>query len=165
MNDAIELLFDTYKQFYEPTTSVAEILEQWREIKAETLEHEGLASRNFQDLWSHMLVHYTDEYLLVLILVAIALIIPVDTSECERIFSLMNDLKTAERSCIAQTNLRNLMVWHRHASDLPCEKVPVEAILEEFHKLSGARGRNAHRGQAPPQYNFTVKEEAGSSGV
>ena len=45
------------------------------------------------------------------------------------------------------------------------EKVPVEAILEEFHKLSGARGRNAHRGQAPPQYNFTVKEEAGSSGV
>ena len=71
----------------------------------------------------------------------------------------------AERSCIAQTNLRNLMVWHRHASDLPCEKVPVEAILEEFHKLSGARGRNAHRGQAPPQYNFTVKEEAGSSGV
>ena len=77
----------------------------------------------------------------------------------------MNDLKTAERSCIAQTNLRNLMVWHRHASDLPCEKVPVEAILEEFHKLSGARGRNAHRGQAPPQYNFTVKEEAGSSGV
>ena len=51
------------------------------------------------------------------------------------------------------------------ATVLASEKVPVKAILEEFHKLSGARGRNAHRGQAPPQYNFTVKEEAGSSGV
>ena len=59
----------------------------------------------------------------------------------------------------------DLMVWHRHASNLPCEKVPVQAILEEFHELSGAKGRYAHRGQAPPPYNFTVKEEAGSSGV
>ena len=55
--------------------------------------------------------------------------------------------------------------WRRFQRCRSCEKVPVEAILEEFHKLSGARGRNAHRGQAPPQYNFTVKEEAGSSGV
>jgi len=44
------------------------------------------------------LVHCNDEYTLVLRLVVIALIIPADTSECERIFSLMNDIKTAERA-------------------------------------------------------------------
>ena len=50
---------------------------------------------------------------------AIMLVMPCDTSECERIFSLMNDLKTAERSSLNQTNLRNLMMWYkeaRHAS-------------------------------------------------
>ena len=45
---------------------------------------------------------YTDEYNLVLRLVAIALLVPTDTSECERVFSLMNDLKTAERSLLKQ---------------------------------------------------------------
>ena len=41
-----------------------------------------------------MLVEFADEYPLVLRLVAISLIVPADTSECERIFSLMNNIKT-----------------------------------------------------------------------
>ena len=119
---------------------------------------------NFQDLWSHMLVHYTDEYLLVLILVAIALIIPVDTSECERIFSLMNDLKTAERSSLNQENLKNLMLWHRAARDelgnaLPCTKVPVLAILKEFRRLAGIRGRSCHRPTMPHMDDIKVEVE------
>ena len=48
----------------------------------------------FHQLWANMLVQYADEYALVLRLVVISLLIPADTSECERIFSLMNDLKT-----------------------------------------------------------------------
>ena len=40
----------------------------------------------------------------------ISLLIPADTSECERIFSLMNDLKTAERNSMGQQNLKNLML-------------------------------------------------------
>ena len=51
------------------------------------------------------LVQYADEYALVLRLVVISLLIPADTSECERIFSLMNDLKTAERNSMGQQNL------------------------------------------------------------
>jgi len=33
----------------------------------------------------------------------------------ERIFSLMNDIKTAERSLMGTHTLRNLMLWHRMA--------------------------------------------------
>ena len=36
----------------------------------------------------------------------IALLIPADTSKCERIFSLMNDLKKSERSRINQSTSR-----------------------------------------------------------
>ena len=47
---------------------------------------------------------FTDEFSLVLRLVVIALLIPADTSECERVFSLMNDLKKSEcRSRINQS--------------------------------------------------------------
>ena len=49
--------------------------------------------------------------------------IPVDTSECERIFSLMNNLKTAQRSRLGN-NLKNLMLWHTMAKDMPCAEVP-----------------------------------------
>ena len=52
----------------------------------------------------------SDEYPLHLRLVVISLIVPADTSECERIFSLMNDM--------GQLNLKNLMLWHRMAKDV-----------------------------------------------
>ena len=59
-----------------------------------------------------MLTGFTDEYLQVMRLVALMLLIPLDTSECERLFSLMNDLKTAERSRLDTETLKNLMIWN-----------------------------------------------------
>ena len=53
-----------------------------------------------------MLLHFCEEFPLVLVLVVLMLLVPADTSECERVFSLMNDLKTAERS--------------KHTTDLMC---------------------------------------------
>ena len=135
------------------------VLEQWREMKEEISKERGLELRKFHDLWPHMLVHFSDEYNLVLRLVAIALLVPTDTSECERVFSLMNDLKTAERNSLKQANLKHLMLWHSLAKQLSCEQLPVMAILKEFRELSGAHGRHAHRGQTPPKYEYTVKVE------
>ena len=106
-----------------------------------------------------MLTMWSDEYPLVMRLVVIMLLIPCDTSECERVFSLMNDLKTAERSRLGQTNLRNLMIWHAIAKKVSYVELPVVAILKEFRRLGGPRGRNAHRPTAPPKYNYTVKVE------
>ena len=69
-------------------------------IKAEA----GLHSLKFHELWARMLIHYSDNYSRVLKLVVIALLIPADTSECERVFSLMNDLMTAGRASLGQEN-------------------------------------------------------------
>ena len=70
----------------------------------------------------------------------------------------MNNLKTAQRSNLGK-NLKNLMVWHTMAKDLSCAQVPVMDILNEFRALAGIRGRNAHRGTDPPQYDHRVKVE------
>ena len=97
-------------------------------------------------LWARMLVQFSDEYPLVLRLVVIALLIPADTSECERIFSLMNDIKTAERESLGQTVLRNLMHWHIEGKGMACKDVLVMAILKEWRSMAtGPKGRGPHR--------------------
>ena len=134
------------------------VLEQWVALKEEIRKAPGLSSRKFHELWPHMLIHFSDEYPDVLRLVVIVLLIPTDTSECERIFSLMNDLKTAERSRLGE-KLSDLMMWHVAARTMPCSEVPVLDILHEFRALAGMRGRNAHRGHQPPVYDHKVKAE------
>ena len=32
-------------------------------------------------------------------------------------------------------------------------------ILKEFRDMAGIRGRQAHKGQAPPKYEYRVKQE------
>ena len=117
------------------------------------------------DLWARMLVHKHEEYPLALRLVAISLLIPTDTSECERIFSLMNDIKTAERSRMGTQVLKNLMIWHRSARKLEedgslsskhmsCYEVPVMQIVQEFRNMAGVKGRKAHRAWPIPSYDY-----------
>ena len=107
--DDMRLLYKTYKIFYAEEETEEMVLEQWEDLKAE-INVPTLRTLSFHQLWANMLVQYADEYALVLRLVVISLLIPADTSECERIFSLMNDLKTAERSLMGQQNLKNLML-------------------------------------------------------
>ena len=79
-----------------------------------------------------------------------------NSASCERVFSLMNDLKTSERNRINQSTLKNTMIWHTIAKGLKCEQVPVQLILNEFRALGGIRGRQAHRGADPPKYDHRV---------
>ena len=126
----IKLLFSKYKCFYLESDTEADVLEQWEDVKGEITRAPGLRTLSFHDLWARMLTMWSDEYPLVMRLVVIMLLIPCDTSECERVFSLMNDLKTAERSRLGQTNLRNLMIWHAIAKKVSYVELPVVAILE-----------------------------------
>lgn len=132
--DEIKVLYSTYKRFFESTDDETELLDQWEQVKLCINKEAGLKSRKFHDLWAHMLLHWSDEYALVLRLVAIALLVPVDTSECERVFSLLNDIKTAERNQLNQVNLTNLMLWHSMGKLIKCQDLDVMAILQ----VSGA---------------------------
>ena len=116
-------------------------------------------SRKYHDLWAHILIHNSDEYPLILRLLVISLLIPADTSECERIFSLMNDIKTSERSTMGQRNLKNLMLWHRIAKELKPQDIPVMAIIKEWRSMAGDKGRRPHHAAAPITYEY-VKNRA-----
>ena len=66
----------------------------------------------------------------------------------------MNDIKRAERARMGQRNLRNLMIWHHHGKARACKDVPVMAILKEFRAMARLRGRQAHRAQPTPTYEY-----------
>ena len=164
-DENIETLYNAFKRFYEPTETLENVLEQWNAMTTEIRESTGLMLTKHHDLWARMLVHKHEEYPLALRLVAISLLIPTDTSECERIFSLINDIKTAERSRMGTQVLKNLMIWHRSARKLEedgslsskhmsCYEVPVMQIVQEFRNMAGVKGRKAHRAWPIPSYDY-----------
>ena len=120
-------------------------MEEWVALKLEVLKSEGLNSLKCDDLWPRMLVSFGDEFPSVLRLAAILLLFVLDTSECERIFSLMNNVKCKSRSRLGPATLRNLMMWHYHGSKLKPSELPWLSILKEFRLLAGPRGRTTHR--------------------
>ena len=75
---------------------------------------------------------------------------------CKRIFSLMNDLKTAERSKLGNATLKNLMTWHVLGKQVKCEQLPVMSILKEFRDMAGGKGRKPHKPSEPPVYDYQL---------
>ena len=86
--------------------------QQYRQFKLMVLEdrYKGLLSKRFHAFWGHMKAHFNDSFLELLRLVTLILLIPMDTSECERGFALMNRLKTAMRNRLQPGHLDDLMV-------------------------------------------------------
>jgi hypothetical protein len=111
-DEQISDLYEAFKCFFEESETTMAVVEQWNDMQSVIASSRYLHNRRYHELWSHMLVYFHDTYPLPLRLVAICLLIPADTSECERIFSLMNDIKTAERSSMSTHTLTHLMGIH-----------------------------------------------------
>lgn len=158
-------LYSTFKIFYNEDEPLEAVLEQWHDLKIEIISSNGLMNLSFHDLWARMLVQFSDEYPLILRLVVIMLLIPMDTSECERIFSLLNDIKTSERNSLTQLKLRGLMIWHYLGKNIPCHDVPVMAILKEFRAMAGPKGRHEHRLFPPAKYEYEMNRVHECSGA
>ncbi len=67
-------------------------------------------------LWPRMLSRsgFVKQFSLVLRIVGIAVTFTVDTSGCERLISLMNDLKTKFQERMGHEYLRDLVWWHKN---------------------------------------------------
>ena len=75
-NQDIQLLFKAYQGFYDETTTEDEVIDQWCEIKSDIVSSPGLLLLSFHEMWSRMLVHDTERYLLVLRIVVFMLLLP-----------------------------------------------------------------------------------------
>ena len=170
-------LFYNYKSWFEDATK-EEVLEQWSDLKTTVNSSVGLKALPFKEMWARMITSFSDVengFFFVLRLVVFMLLIVPDTSECERLFSLMNNIETADRTSLGHTTLNNLMQWHYHgkikvkgkgaiAADmtpteekykaLPFDQLDVMDIIKRWRAQPAVqqRGRRTHRPAAPPVY-------------
>lgn len=113
-NDDISQLVDNYRVFFEDTTG-AKVLAQWERMKQTIASDPQLSRMEFNVLWPRMLSRsgFVKQFSLVLRIVGIAVTFTVDTSGCERLISLMNDLKTKFQERMGHEYLRDLVWWHK----------------------------------------------------
>jgi hypothetical protein len=143
----IDLLLAHYKTLFSYLGGDADkVQREWRRLKLKVSGDATLASLPYAELYERLYDHYSRKddphhFYNVLLLQAMIGCLAMDTSICERGFSLMNNLKTARRSSMGNELLRMLMTICSLGKEWrDSSKIPVEAIVEEWRSQS-KRGR------------------------
>jgi len=119
---------------------------EWTRLKRLVMRDENLRALKYHELYERLFDQFSDKgnpqhFYNVLLIAAIVQTIAVDTSICERGFSLMNNLKTAKRSQMGTVLLRMLMTICTLGADWKdVSKIPVAEIIEEW-RAQASRGR------------------------
>jgi hypothetical protein len=142
-NVQISQLIHTYRAFFQNPngTSVPGelVLTQWKQMKKLIVSDASLSRMKFNELWPMMLDGYAQQFNFILRVVGIALTFSVDTSGCERLISLMNDLKTKFQEKMAHETLRDLVWWYKCQHQLKPHEW--EAVLKRTLGRWSASGR------------------------
>jgi hypothetical protein len=134
--ELLSLCKDRFGQFFEDVDAEA-LTNQWKRLK-KTIQSGGMRLKKFKDLWADAVVQYQDEYGYVLRMVVIMLLMPTDTSEAERIFSLMNNIKSKTRSTLGNDVLVSLMMWHYVWGSVERADFPYKAVLDQIRADASA---------------------------
>jgi len=133
----------TYRAFFQNPngTSVPGevVLTQWKQMKKLIVSDASLSRMKFNELSPIMLDGYAQQFNFNLRVVGIALTFSVDTSGCERLISLMNDLKTKFQEKMAHETLRDLVWWYKCQHQLKPHEW--EAVLKRTLVRWNASGR------------------------
>ena len=106
----ISLIIENYKKFFVDVTG-KQVVDEWISIKRVIAQKSTLTAMPFRRLWARMLSMFTAQFPLILRLMAIAMTFTTDTSGCERLLSLMNDLQTEFQTRMEHDCLRSQMWW------------------------------------------------------
>ena len=133
-NDKIEALLGHFGKEIQHETTVSTPLvdptktrEEWGMIKPVVIQ-EGYPRDNTATLWSLIRQYHEESFPNLLKLSAIAIVLPVHTSDCERGFSLQNRIKVPLRNRISDEALDNQIM-------IVCEGKTLEAF--DFRKAVG----------------------------
>ena len=82
--------------------------EEWGAAKALVIQ-QHYPTGTTKDLWTMIHRYHRESFSNLIVLAKLALILPYQTTECERGFSSQNLIKTAHRSCLNAEHLNQLM--------------------------------------------------------
>ena len=133
---------------------------EWLRLKRFVMRDDNLRALKYHELYQRLFDQFSDKsnplhFYNVLLLAAVVQTIAIDTSMCERGFSVMNLLKTAKRSKMGTQLLRMLMtICFLGAEWKDPSKIPVNEIIEEWRAQAS---RNRYEG---PIWTAAALEEA-----
>jgi hypothetical protein len=110
-------------------------MNQWKAMKVKVMTTQELENLTVAQLYAKLTTKFSDKYTDALVLVVFFLLLMVDTAECERIFSLMNRLKTPLRNRLSTSTLRDIMMICRHGPASVAGFDPWRAIAK-WHDVS-----------------------------
>jgi hypothetical protein len=141
----ISQLIHTYRAFFQNPngTSVPGevVLTQWKHMKKLIVSDASLSRMKFNELWPMMLDGYARQFNFILRVVGVALTFSVDTSGCERLISLLNNLKTKFQEKMAHETLRDLVWWYKWQHQLRVKPHEWEAVPKRTLIRWSASGR------------------------
>ena len=115
----------------------AKALEEFKEFKQEVVELlPQQLPRRVHDFWIWAFKHFEYKYSCLFKLVRFTQLVPCDTSDCERGFSLMNLLLTALRNRLGKQHLNDLMTICSLGPTIAEFNKDLPAILQLWHAQS-----------------------------
>ena len=112
--EAMTELYDFYRIPLERAGfdgSLSDLLEQWENLCDYTVKYLNPQPTDYRITWRKIFQSSRrDTWTLVLLLVELLFSLPVSNAKAERLFSLMNRIKTGSRSSLSQKTLKNLVL-------------------------------------------------------
>ena len=104
----LRMLLRHFKAFF-TTEESKELIADWPIFKRHLSKYGFFNACTASEFWEHVAQHFSDRHPLIIRMVALYQIVPLDTSEYERGFSLMNWIKTALQNRVGTKHLNDLM--------------------------------------------------------
>ena len=104
----VRLLLRHFRAFF-TTEEARELLADWPIFKRHVAREPFFNACTASEFWRHVAQHYAFRHPLVIRMIVLYLMVPLDTSECEHGFSLMNLLRIALQNRLGSRHLNDLM--------------------------------------------------------
>ncbi|XP_071147183.1 zinc finger protein 862-like [Mytilus edulis] len=114
-----------------PIFDIDIVLKEWREAKLIVKSLKYPVDR-MKHLWQLLTVHHTEDLPNSIKLAQISLIIPLHTADCERTFSIQNQILTPKRNCLNHEQCDKLIRIKMHGKGLAHHNF--KSSLERWHK-------------------------------
>ena len=145
---------ELYEHFKEPLSqaglngSLGELLDQWHHLIEYTKQYLEPSKTPYLRVWRRIFdSSRCNEWSMVLILVELLFAIPISNAKVERLFSLMNRVKTDARATLGESTLNNLITIRAEGPELQdYDPTPaIELWLSSAHRRPNQKARKKYK--------------------
>ena len=143
--------------------SLGELLDQWHHLLAYTKQYLEPSKTPYLHVWRRIFdSSQRNEWSMVLILVELLFTIPISNAKMDRLFSLMNRVKTATRATLSESTLNNLITIRAKGPELrEYDPSPAsESWLSSAHCRPNQKTRKEYKSQGAAKMSKALIDDS-----